>query len=683
MDNTNNDALSLYEAAMYLGISCATLRNWIRLGKARPLQMRPPLFAPGYIENLHKSLDSSTALKKRRNKSRISKGFIPKSYIDNRSPNYPLIIDLLSALAQENISPIFVISFYAKKLLSEAGTDPGISKKLLSQPGLTDNTRVSETEKKAIETLLSSCPISYVPSEDTLGMLYISLKLIRQKKSQGAYYTPFYVVDRVLETVRKDLSSEKAQILDPACGTGNFLLRLPMSVSPDSIYGTDIDETAVAIARINLSMKYGITDQTNLDKIFNNVRTDNFLMPCKKDTTDDTGQDSEHCYDVILGNPPWGFSFSLSEAAELDHIFSSYTGTGNPESFDLFVEQSLRHMRQGAVMAFLLPETILGADIHAPIRQYILENAEVVSITYLGEAFDKVQCPSIILALKKKSSPPGTATALDNDSMEARSNSDRSYKIRVSFEKTVRGSLKPEKSFAALNDRISASSFHILSDSGEYEILEKMHRTPHFTLKGNAVFCLGIVTGSNRTLIKSEASEGLEPILKGKDIVRFGITEPESYISYTPEKFQQCAPTELYRNSEKLFYRFIADEPVFALDRDSLLSLNSANIVIPRVADYSVLYILAVLNSSSMSFYYKKSFKGMKVLRSALESLPIPLCDEKARREISQIADALSFSELSGIKKPENFDVLRETLDRKVASLFGLSAQEYEMTLKD
>ena len=697
MDNANNTALSLYEAAEYLGISAATMRNWIKLGKATPLGINPPVFSGEYIEDLHRRLDTSTMLKTRRNKSRVSDGFIPRTYIDSASPNYPLIIDLLNALSKRDISPLHILSFYAKELLQKAGVDNESVERLISQPGLNedgsqmecDGTGLYEDGCKmggdahALSELLLSHPLIFVPGEDTLGMLYISLKLIRQKKSQGAYYTPFFVVDSLLENICELYSPDNKQILDPACGTGNFLLRLPADIPLCNIHGTDIDETAVAIARINLSMKYKAAARSCLDTIFQNVRCENFLMPGKPDPPDEKSGSKKPLFDIILGNPPWGYSFAPNEAVMLGYMFSSSSGSRNPESFALFVEQSLRNMRPNAVMSLLLPETILGADIHAPIRQYILEQAYVVSISYLGEVFDKVQCPSIILTLKKKPSTQEISGIPATVCSKVYTVSDNLPVIKVSFKEPVKGSLITRKSFTASNDRLSITSFHLLSDNAEYRILEKMRFSPHFTLEGKATFCLGIVTGSNKTLLKSEPGQGLEPILKGKDIVRFGIKAPGSYISFAPEKFQQCAPTKLYRHGEKLFYRFIADEPVFALDRQSLLSLNSANIMIPKVPDYSALYILAVLNSSAMSFYYKKSFKGMKVLRSAIESLPIPCCEESVREEISRLADALSFSELSERKKPRDFDHLKELLDKKIASLYGLTDHEYELTIKE
>jgi hypothetical protein len=86
---------------------------------------------------------------------------------------------------------------------------------------------------------------------------------------------------------------------------------------------------------------------------------------------------------------------------------------------------------------------------------------------------------------------------------------------------------------------------------------------------------------------------------------------------------------------------------------------------------------MAVLNSGVISFYYKKSFRSLKVLRSAIESLPIPKCSKAMQDEITQAALALSFSEIAGETKPADFNTQKEILDRKITHLYGLSENEY------
>ena len=148
-------------------------------------------------------------------------------------------------------------------------------------------------------------------------------------------------------------------------------------------------------------------------------------------------------------------------------------------------------------------------------------------------------------------------------------------------------------------------------------------------LKGNAKFALGIVTGNNKEYILAEKRDDNEIILKGSDIQRYGMTPSGNYIRFVPESFQQIAPIEMYRAKEKLLYRFISEVPVFTYDDQQTLSLNSCNIVIPEIDGIEMKYVLAILNSSVASYFVTKKFNSIKLLRSHIEQIPIPIVSKR------------------------------------------------------
>lgn len=131
---------------------------------------------------------------------------------------------------------------------------------------------------------------------------------------------------------------------------------------------------------------------------------------------------------------------------------------------------------------------------------------------------------------------------------------------------------------------VSAEYFSFTTSDAEYNVLCKIRSMPNSAyLLDNADFALGIVTGNNKEYISDIKNENNEMILKGADICKYHITRTNNYIVFKPENFQQAAPTEMYRSPEKLLYRFISSQLVFAYDDKQTLSLNSCNIVIPRL----------------------------------------------------------------------------------------------------
>ena len=191
-------------------------------------------------------------------------------------------------------------------------------------------------------------------------------------------------------------------------------------------------------------------------------------------------------------------------------------------------------------------------------------------------------------------------------------------------------------------------------------------------LKGNAKFALGIVTGNNGKYISHLKRTDNEEVLKGSDIQRYGIASTDNYIRFDPASFQQVAPTELYRSNEKLLYRFICDVPVFAYDNQQRLSLNSCNIVIPRIDGLMMKYVLAIMNSSVAAFFISKKFNSVKLLRSHIEQMPIPAVSKDIQSSIIQKVDRIMCSS-------ENVGGLYAELDDEIMGLFALSHEQTQI----
>ena len=141
----------------------------------------------------------------------------------------------------------------------------------------------------------------------------------------------------------------------------------------------------------------------------------------------------------------------------------------------MFVEQGLSNLRKGGLLSFVLPEAFLNVKTHTPIRKILLKCSNFQYIEYLGNVFDKVQCPCIILQVLFTNtifSSIGTKICVGT----------REYTINTE---------------RAVNEE--CMSFTITDE--EYRVLEKMDGLKQkATLLGKARFALGIVTGNNKDI---------------------------------------------------------------------------------------------------------------------------------------------------------------------------------------
>ena len=654
----NKNEITLKEFCTQLSISQATGKNWIKLGKVISKTKNNIIyFNQSYIDKLKKEILSNTnkSLKSRRNKKFVS-GNVYKSYVGENSKNLVNVekiieyiknnkIIITSTLIKCIINEYAVQTIYQKqncgKKISNAYymfLKKEIDIKTYAELFVISNNEKHQhlniiKEHKEIFTL----NFEIEPDKDIMGLIYISLKNIGSRKATGTYYTPEKIVEELNQKLFEKTEIAGKKILDPCCGTGNFLLKLPKEISFNQIYAVDIDMESVYIARLNMAIKYDIY---SIKELNNHIFVCDFL----KNNIDEK-------YDFIIGNPPWGYDFSDDEK---DYMVANYYSAygNNVESFDLFIEKSKSLLNEKGYISFVLPEALLNVKSHNKIREIILNSFDIQYLEYLGNAFDNVQCPSIILKLKL------TNRKISTKNLEIKNNK-KSFTIKIERE-------------------VTSEYFSFTMDDYEYKIVQRLDNiSQKVFLKNNSIFALGIVTGNNNKYISSSKTNNNEKIIRGKDVYKYKYVATDEFIDFKPAQFQQVAPVEYYRTTPKLFYRFISNKLVFAYDDKKTLSLNSSNILIPTIKGMNIKYILAILNSLVAQFYFDKRFNSIKILRSHIENIPIPIVTEKEEKLIVNKVNALLDANDDAV-----IESIYEDIDKKIASIYNIKREEYDYIKK-
>ena len=636
-----SNRLNITQTSEILGVSNATIRNWIRHNYLSPIENENDvLFEDREVHSLKTNINNGkiVRLNKRANKRNSSKQFIPKEYtgeIDIEAD----INEISGYISENSLSineSIFLLTLnilFKEGLITNSSLDELLTFNksyyknnylLRILKNFLNNISRFTIERKCDELLKKKIPLH----NDILGLIYQSIKSEGEKAKQGSYYTPQNIVEGIIaDYVKKD-----QKILDPCCGTGQFLLIASDFVSnPYSLFGFDLDSVAVFIAKINLIIKYKSFD-------FNpNIFCKDTLLDIDSSSLFTTNEYPEF-YDLILTNPPWGLHF---ENGSLSSLKSMYPDIKSYESFSYFLSKSIEILNTNGILSFILPESILNIRTHSDIRNTLLKNTSILKITKLGRAFTNVFTNVIRIDLMK-------TNPVENHKIKIVANSE--YSINQN-----RFNLNPDLIFDI--------------DVNDYDnsIIENAFSQPYSTLKNNADWALGIVTGDNKKFIKTVKDEGYEEILKGKDINKYVLSDTSNYIKFEPERFQQVAPVEKYRAKEKLIYKFISSKLVFAYDDKQKLTLNSANIIIPKTDNYPIKVILALFNSSLYQFIYLKKFNTIKVLRGNLEKLPLPEFSKVIIREIISLVDKVLANEI---------DIT--IIDNYVLDLFNITEKEKE-----
>ncbi len=641
-DHPNEDFLTYKEVAELLGVSNATVRNWVKLGHIKPASTHlNNRFLISHIEEIKNNLanGSLAKLNKRANKRRSHSNIIPIEYADNQDV-FESIQRITELFKYNSLDRDIVLLVTALNLLKQVGliididqfpnrqicyTNDFVKDEIEDWLGNMDGVQITEHYNDILNT---NIPLNC----DFLGFLYQTLLNVGERAKTGTYYTPKHIV---LEAVNQNIKRNHT-VLDPCCGTGQFLLSASEKIdNPANLWGFEIDKNAVRLAKINLLIKFP------KHKFKPNIHCINSLLEETKDYPH---------FDLVITNPPWGAHFSTEEEEMLK---KKYQHINSNEAFSYFLEAGIKYLKDGATLSYILPESILNIKVHKDIREKILNQTTIKRIIHLNRPFDGVFTNVVRIDLINKKGKNSTIIAKKNNQQ-----------------------FHSEQSRLLSNDNFI---FDVFTDTKDTVLTDKVFSLKHNTLKDNAIWALGIVTGDNKRHLHEKRSSGLEPILTGKDIKRFQANTPTKYIKFKPDEFQQVAPEKKYRAKEKLLYKFISKQLVFAYDDNQRLTLNSANVLIPTISNYPIKTILALFNSTLYQFIFEKKFGTIKVLKSHIEQLPLPEINDSEHIKIKNLVDKLIIKDLTiGERKK-----LYRELDEEIMNLFPLNAQDKEKIYND
>jgi SAM-dependent methyltransferase len=233
--------------------------------------------------------------------------------------------------------------------------------------------------------------------------------------SVGSVYTPTAVARAIIEEVHVGAR----RVLDPSCGAGAFLLeafqrayhrRLESGADPvkaaegalqHELAGIDIDTQALAVAEFSLRVQAfclaGLTEDVPLD-----LRCADALLPLP-------GLDGQ-C-ECVVGNPPFieGRGLSDAQLAAYRQRFRC-AASGKINLFALFIERSLGLLKDGGVMALVLPATFQRNARYRALREALLEHT-IESIKPLApESFGGHVIETVVLRVRK--APPPAASVV-------------------------------------------------------------------------------------------------------------------------------------------------------------------------------------------------------------------------------------------------------------------------------
>ena len=199
-----------------------------------------------------------------------------------------------------------------------------------------------------------------------------------ERRDQGAYYTPMFLADTVIAQVWDSIPAttrDKGNFLDPACGSGVFLVRSFQRLSEhwretrtsgtirwrsllailSRLNGWDLNSSSVRVAVFSLYV--ALLEQVSPPDIRLLAKSGKLLPGLWGKTLrnrDFFTAEIDPSFDVIIGNPPWTSRRGSNRSSVKWCTEYSLPMPGKQDAW-AFTWKSLRHLRQDGIVAFLLP----------------------------------------------------------------------------------------------------------------------------------------------------------------------------------------------------------------------------------------------------------------------------------------------------------------------------------------
>ena len=530
-----------------------------------------------------------------------------------------------------------------------------------------------------------------------------------KRKKDGVFYTPKYITKYIVENTVGALCIEKRNeygiiadnytpdkrkakkkellnaldtyqnwlleitIVDPACGSGAFLnqaldfliqehrsideLRAQLlghsfvlsdheiSILENNIFGVDLNEESVEIARLSLWLRTARKGR-KLNSLNNNIKCGNSLI----DDANIVGEKAfkwrnefqkifeNGGFDVVIGNPPYVFARENFLQSEKDYFVEKFISAKYQiNTYLLFIEKTIHLLKNKGHYGLIIPNSWLMVYSGESLRKFILDNCKVKEIINLeGYSFESVNVETVILLAEK----------------ENNYKTDNSIKIKLNNgNEFYLSHIKNQNSF--YNNE--GFEFRVFSNNDTDSILSRLN---HNTLQLDAL--VDVKAGLQAyEKDKGEPKQTIEDVvnrpydynykfdanthkyLDGKDVKRYATNWSGLYLKYgnnlaAPRTFNLFDGKKIIvREITGLFPKCLIStysEELFLYNRSNIGIIEKPNL------DISLKYILSLLNSTLLSYYFmKNTAKSVrklfpKIILNDLKKFPIkqiPLSDQQ------------------------------------------------------
>ncbi len=388
-------------------------------------------------------------------------------------------------------------------------------------------------------------------------------------------------------------------------------------------------------------------------------------------------------FDAVIGNPPYLFITMLNQLDKDYFAKHSLTFSYRFDIYGLFIEDSVEKiLNKNGKLGFIIPHTLLNNDSFEKLRLLLIQKVKIVSLIDLGPGvFDTAKNETMLIFIENDTPNEIFETQILKSDRYLSNNCKSIHFKQNNFLGF------PNHAFL-LN--LSDSSFILINQLKKYT-----------TNLGNVcTINQGLRTGDNEKYLSMEKTLlSHKPVVAGKDIARY-LVKNHQYVQYEPKILDAPRREEIFTSKEKIIVQEVKNitlkrRIVATYDDNQLFSLQTTNVINTRDSDKSDLkikYLLGILNSNLINWFFLKSFPSNNHIASnQLEQIPIRTINfadpaDKARhdRMVTLVTQMLDLNkkvqdarlEQEKTQLSRQIEATDAAIDTLVYELYGLTPAE-------
>jgi len=375
-------------------------------------------------------------------------------------------------------------------------------------------------------------------------------------------------------------------------------------------------------------------------------------------------------FDVVIANPPYVFGGSKKISNNEKNIYKKnyYSGTRKINLFSIFIEKGSCLLKEKGFLTFIVPNTLLRVTSYNNIREYLYKNTSLVEIVDLDVGvFEDVTASTIIISLQKKIPRSDNAVS-------------------------IKRGLAPDPNFIKQRDFGNKGFiFDIFSNSIDRVLIGKLEVDSVKLISLARMIRFGVVISENINQVvgKRKLNEDWKPFLEGNEIGSYYIHYTGRYLFYKKDLLHRSRTPDVFETKKIMIQRITGGaRPVKATydDRNFYNKESIINLILNNNKEDDYKYILALLNSTLINWFYKTRFTNESKLtvnlsKEYLGQIPIKETSLSEKDLLANVVDKiLSITKdddyLHNPQKQAKVKEYERHIDRIVYELYGLTPEE-------